>query len=150
MTTREPDVPMLGIRIERPVGEVFDYVMDIERTPTWRPRMSEVHWIGTSEPDVGSRFEVVVKTLGLRVRFQPEIVHWDPPTAVTYRQSTGPAQMDSYMEWIADGDHCWFMMGARAGTKGWMRFLAPVIGRSILRQNMSDLIRLKNQMERRV
>lgn len=66
--------PMMGILIHRPVQDVFDYVMDIERTPRWRPRMSEVHWTTNDRPGVGSRFEVVVRTLGLTVKFEPEII----------------------------------------------------------------------------
>lgn len=141
------EIPMMGILIRRPVKEVFDYVMDIERTPSWRPRMSEVHWVSEGEPGLGSRFQVVVRTLGLTVRFEPEIVHWDPPHAATYRQSTGPAQMDSFMEWRPDEDYCRFLMGATTGISRWMRFLAPIVGRSVLSQNLSDLERLKAHLE---
>lgn len=138
---------MMGIVIHRPVREVFDFVMDIEKTPMWRPRMSEVRWLTDEGPGLGSRFQVVVHALGLNVNFQPEIVEWEPPHAVTYRQSTGPAQMDSFLEWVPDGGDCRFMMGGRTGTEGWMRFLAPMVGRSILYQNMKDLERLKAILE---
>lgn len=141
------EVPMMGILIHRPVQDVFDYVMDLSKTARWRPRMSEVRWTTDDPPGLGARFRVVVRAIGLTVTFEPEIVEWDPPHAVTYRQSTGPAQMDSFMEWVPDGFNCRFMMGARTGTDGWMRFLAPMVGRSILTQNMRDLERLKQQLE---
>jgi uncharacterized protein YndB with AHSA1/START domain len=146
-TTRLQEIPMMGILIRRPVEEVFAFVMEIERTPEWRPRMSAVEWMTDDEPGVGSRFRVTVKTLGLTVHFEPEIVAWDPPHAVTYRQSTGPAQMDSFMEWRPEGGDCRFQMGATVGSQGWMRFLAPLVGRSVLPQNMRDLIRLKRVLE---
>lgn len=142
------ETPMMGILIRRPVEEVFDYVMDIEQTPVWRPRMSAVRWLTDGEPGLGSRFEVTVKVLGMTVRFEPEIVTWDPPHAATYRQSSGPAQMDSFLEWLPQGDHCRFQMGGEAGNRGWMRYLAPLIGRSVLSQNMQDLVRLKTMLEK--
>ena len=58
------EVPTMGILIRRPVQEVFDCVMDIEKTTSWRPRMSEVHWITEEDPGLGSRFQVVVRSLG--------------------------------------------------------------------------------------
>lgn len=34
-----PPTAHMGIYIDRPVQDVFEYVMDIGRTPEWRPRM---------------------------------------------------------------------------------------------------------------
>jgi len=42
---------------------------------------------------------------------------------------------------------CRFQMGAKTGSEGWMRFLAPVVGRSILSQNVKDLERLTTLLE---
>lgn len=92
--------------------------MDIEKTPLWRPRMSEVHWLSEGAPGLGRRFQVVVRAIGLTVRSEPEIVEWDPPYAVTYRRSNGPAQMESFMEWVPDGEDCRFMSGGKTSGVG--------------------------------
>lgn len=73
-----PEEPMMGIVIHRSVQDVFDYVMDIEKTPLWRPRVSEVHWTTSDQPASAAGSRWVVRTLGLTVRFEPEIVEWDP------------------------------------------------------------------------
>lgn len=60
------DTPHMGIYINRPQQDVFDYVLDVERTPEWRPRMSAVAWITEGEPAVGSKIRLQRKRSGTR------------------------------------------------------------------------------------
>lgn len=50
-----PPIAHMGIYLDRPAQDVFDYVMDIGRTPEWRPRMSGAEWITPGPPGVGSK-----------------------------------------------------------------------------------------------
>lgn len=56
---RWPKSPMMGILIHRSVEDVFDYGMELERTPTWRPRMHEVHWLTEGEPAMSLNSQTV-------------------------------------------------------------------------------------------
>jgi uncharacterized protein YndB with AHSA1/START domain len=138
----------MGIHIDRSPVDVFAYVLDIERTPEWRPRMSGARWASAGEPGVGSRFEVDVRMLGYRFDFEFEVTAWDPPRFFAYSAKQGPVTTDSFMEWIPDGDGCRFSIGGDPrSTNRLILALAPFFRYSLIRQNMADLERLKAIME---
>lgn len=138
---------MIGIYIRRPVQEVFDFVMAIEQTPRWRPRMSKVRWTTEGPPGLGSRFEVTVRVLGIRYHFDFEVVTWVPLHAVTFRQASAVGSTDSHMEWQPEEDGCRYRIGATYETARWFRPMLPIVGASVLRQNLDDLVRLKRLLE---
>ena len=140
--------PQLGILIDRPVQDVWDYVMDLPGTPRWRPRMSGARWTSDGPPEVGSRFEVSVRMLGYTFRFDLEVTEWEPPHYFAYLQEQGPVRIDSAMEWVAEGDGCRFLIGGNPTTRNVMVKMAePFLRSSLIRQNMDDLRRLKSQLE---
>ncbi len=143
-----PEIPMMTVDVRRPIEEVFGFVMDIEQTPRWRPRMSEVRWMTDDTPAVGSRFGVTVKSLGLTFHFDPVITVWDAPHRVSYRQETGPVLTDSHMEWVTEDGATRFRMGGvpQANT-WWMRTAERRFYGPLLKANYFDLIRLKAILE---
>ena len=143
-----PATPHLSIYIDRSPADVFAYVLDLPRTLEWRPRMSRVGWIGDGEPGVGSEFQVSAKALGYTFKFRLEVTEWDPPHYFAYSGKQGPAIVDSFMEWRADGDGCRFSEGGSPRGNNWlMRTLEPLFFSSLVRQNIADLERLKEIME---
>lgn len=138
---------MTGIFIRRPVEDVFDFVMAIEQTPRWRPRMSQVAWTSEGPPGLGSRFEVTVKVVGIRYHFRFEVVTWVPPFAATFRQASAVGKTDSLMEWRPEEDGCRFRIGATYETATWFKPMVPFVAASVLRQNLDDLVRLKRLLE---
>ncbi len=141
-------LPRMSIYVERPPEDVFAYVLDIERTPEWRPRMSKVRWSRSGETDVGSRFEVVVRMLGIPFSFDFEVTEWDPPRYFAYRQTDGLVKVDAAMEWIPHGDGCWFHIAGDNQTDNvFMKLATPVFRSSLLWQNYNDLVRLKAILE---
>ncbi len=143
-----PPTPHLGIYIARSPRDVFDYVLDIGRTPEWRPRMSGAEWLAPGEPGVGSKFRVSAKALGYRFAFELEVTVWDPPHYFAYLGTQGPVRIDSFMEWYPDGDGCRFFIGGDPSTQNrLMALLRPLFEVSLIRQNIADLWRLKDIME---
>ncbi len=143
-----PPTPHLGIYIDRPAADVFAYVLDIGRTPEWRPRMSGAEWITTGEPDIGSRFKVSAKALGYTFTFELEVTEWAPPHYFAYVGEQGPVLIDSFMEWFPDGDGCRFFIGGNPTSNNRLvKLLRPVFEVSLLRHNLRDLERLREIME---
>ena len=143
-----PPTPHLGIFIDRSPEDVFAYVLDIGRTPEWRPRMSGAEWVTEGEPGVGSVFRVSARSLGYTFKFELEVTDWDPPRYFAYVGRQGPVVIDSFMEWYPDGDGCRFFIGGdpRPGNL-LVRVLRPLFEVTLIRQNLADLNRLKEIME---
>lgn len=143
-----PPVPYMGIYIDRSPDDVFAYVLDIARTPEWRPRMSGVEWITRGEPEVGSRFRVAVKSLGYSFDFELEVTEWDPPRYFAYSGRQGPIVTDSFQGCIPDGNGCRFFTGGDPRSTNWLvKILRPFFEVSLIRQNLGDLERLREIME---
>ncbi len=143
-----PPTPHLGIYIDRSPADVFTYVLDIGRTPEWRPRMSGAEWITAGEPGVGSRFRVSAKALGYTFEFELEVTEWEPQRYFAYVGERGPVLIDSFMEWFPDGDGCRFFIGGDPRSNNRLvKLLRPAFEVSLLRHNLRDLERLREIME---
>ncbi|MFQ5967862.1 MAG: SRPBCC family protein [Acidimicrobiia bacterium] len=140
--------PQFGIVIHRPVQDVYDFVMDLPKTPLWRPRMSDVAWVGEGEPGIGSRFRVTARALGYSFRFSFEVTEWEPPVWFAYRQDRGPITMHSGMQWVPENDGCRFLIGGNPQAGNFLVKLAePLLWATLIKQNAADLVRLKEIME---
>jgi len=138
----------MGIHIDRTPQDVFDFVLDIERTPEWRPRMSEVAWITDGEPGVGSKIQLSARALAYTFKFELEVTRWEPPLFFGYASRQGPVLMDSFMEWVPVGDGCHFNMGGSPRSNSiWVTMTEPMLRSTLVKQNIADLERLKQIME---
>lgn len=143
-----PPTAHMGIFIDRPAQDVFDYVMSLERTPEWRPRMSDARWLTPGEPGVGSRFRVSAKALLYTFHFELEVTEWDPPHYFAYFGNQGPVTIKSFMEWLPDGDGCRFFIGGEPeGNNLLVKVLRPAFEYTLVKQNLADFERLKDIME---
>jgi uncharacterized membrane protein len=52
------------IAIQRPAGEVFDYIADFENNPHWQDGMTSGRWTSEGPLAVGSTYEQVASFLG--------------------------------------------------------------------------------------
>ncbi len=143
-----PTTAHLGIYIARPAQDVFDFVMDLGRTPEWRPRMSGAEWITAGPPGVGSKFKVSAKALFYTFTFKLEVTDWDPPHYFAYVGRQGPVSIKSFMEWLPDGDGSRFFIGGEPEANNWIvKLLRPAFEYTLLKQNVADFERLKILME---
>ncbi len=142
------DTPHLGIYIDRSPQDVFDYVLDIERTSEWRPRMSAVSWLTEGKPGVGSKILLSAKALGHTFKFELEVTRWEPPQFFGYASKQGPVLMDSFMECVPVDDGCHFNIGGMPRSNSiWVTLTEPLLRSTLLSHNIADLERLKEIME---
>ncbi len=73
---------MAGLRvcttIARPLGEVWDYLAQIERHPEWMRDCVAVRFEGAKRRGKGTRFVAVTRVLGITVDDHIEVVSWRP------------------------------------------------------------------------
>ena len=81
-----------SIVINRPIQEVWSYVVNEANAPVWRrPYVKQVTRVGPGPTAVGTRFEGVTTSGGTYVT---EITHYEPPVRMSWRyvseETTGP------------------------------------------------------------
>ena len=130
--------------VDRPIGEVFDFLADIRNEAAWNPRV--VRLTKTSEGPIGAgtTFEGAYQGLGT---LHTRLVDFERPTRLSFR-STGPRM----------GIAGTFALTAGAGgtridliadlvPRSLFKLLAPLMRPVLARQNAAAADRLKRALE---
>ena len=136
----------LTIHLNRPVEQVFAFLMDTSKLSTWQSNLIKTEQITAGPLCAGSRFREV-RRLGRRAsEIQGEITIFEPNQRFETRTLTKPQVTVSYsFEPEAGGTrlkHKFVML-----TSGLMRLLEPMIASSIKKDSESDFETLKRILE---
>ena len=84
-----------GIEIARPAAEVFEYIADFERNPSWQQGMKECRW--TSDPPlrVGSTYDQKASFLGRAIESSFVVTALEAGASITIEttESTFPIKV---------------------------------------------------------
>jgi Polyketide cyclase / dehydrase and lipid transport len=101
--------------IDRPVAEVFDTVIHLEKFPEWSPQNPSARRVGDGEIGEGSRFEMEIKGFGLvpqtleefdrnrQVRVVPHIKQIQGGHRFIFADLDGRTRIDHEMEMTPKG-----------------------------------------------
>lgn len=137
----------VSIFIDRPVAEVFDYVMDIPNDAEWRTGVVEAAY--TSGPPHGAG------TTGfdrIRVNSRDMLAEWrtveyEPGVLARWEYISGPLLGFGGYVCEPTGDGTRFIVEGKVKPTGTMRFLGPLFGMIVRRQLQADVRRLKTILE---
>ena len=138
----------LEIEINRPSGEVFVYVTDLERLGEWQENLISATL--ESEPPLraGSRIrEVRSGPFGRRMEALVEVAEYAPPTAFALRIVEGPVPVDGALEFEDIGGATRLLFAAEGEPRGAMRLMQPLLAAGLRRQFTADYRRLKENLE---
>ena len=140
-----------SVVINRPPGEVFDYVANRENLPEWSAPIQEVRK-ETQGPliEEGARFTTVAKFLGRRFETPFEVIVHDRPRRHTDRSTGGPFPQEFthiFEEVEGGGTRLTEVTDAEPG--GFFRLAGPLLEIAGRRQFRADLETLKDLLEAR-
>jgi len=81
--------------VERSVGDVFDYVVDVTRHVEWQGNVLFLDQLTPPPVGLGSQFLEVSQVLGRRFETVAEIVEFEPPFKIRYRTVQGPVPFET-------------------------------------------------------
>ena len=81
-----------SITINRPVKEVFDFILDGRNSALWRPSVLDVQLMPGNPLGVGAIFKQGLKGPGGRIDGDYEIVECKPNELIRFQVITGPAR----------------------------------------------------------
>ena len=77
-------------RVDRPSEEVFDFVADAEKNPSWHAHVKETRWILHDGPTrLGRRGRQTGHLWGRDWAFVAEVAEWYPPHRVAFQVIEG-------------------------------------------------------------
>lgn len=134
------------IHLNRPVEQVFAFLMDTTQLTTWQTNLIKIDKITEGPLRMGSRFQEVRRLGRKESRIQGEITAFEPNKRFETKTSTKPQVTVSYLLEPEEGGtrvkHKFVML-----TSGLMRLLEPMIAKSIREENNMDFENLKRVLE---
>ncbi len=136
------------IEIDRPRGEVAEYVSDPDNATIWYENIKAIEWKSPKPLAVGSRVAFVAQFLGRRLAYIYEVKEMSPGERFVMRTAEGPFPMETTYS---------FQDAANGGTKmtlrnrgepaGFSRLAAPLMSSAMRRASRKDVKRLKSILE---
>src|SRR5687767_8377627 len=133
--------------IERPLGEVFAYLTDLEKLPEWQSSIVEIRREDDRPLEAGTRFTEVRRVAGRRIESTIEVAALEPEREFSLRVVEGPVPGTARHLLEAEGAATSLtVLGELTG--GGLRSLAgPLLERAARREAERDLRHLKQVLE---
>jgi uncharacterized membrane protein len=136
-----------SIVIDRPVGEVFAVLSNLENNPKYSSGFLEAKKTSEGPIGVGTIFRAVQKSLGQRVEAEAEVTEYEPDRKFTLKSKSGPfpVKLQNTFEPAEGGTRVDFTLQGEPG--GFFKLAEPLVARMAKRNIEGDLANLKDLME---
>jgi uncharacterized protein YndB with AHSA1/START domain len=142
MTKVETDV-----LIQRPVEEVFAYVVDPANVAQWAGPVVEAKQTSEGPVGLGTTSSRVTQFLGRTIEATYEITEYEPYGLYADRTTSGPVPINSRISFApVDGGTKVVIEGELEGA-GFFKFAEPLMARMARRQLAADAQTLKDMLE---
>jgi hypothetical protein len=135
--------------IERPPGEVFDFVSDPANDALYRSGAQVAAWASEGPVGVGSRMRSVDHYLGREVVTWSEVTLWDPPNAYAFETVTGSFPSRFALTFKPREGGTEVNVHGEMTFKGLGKVIEWIFGRQIETQAKHDFDALKRVLEKR-
>ncbi len=133
-----------SIIIERPVEDVFAYVIDVEHDARWRSGVTRSELVSPPPLSEGSEGQTQAGKTVVRWR----VVTFEAGRRVDWELLDGPIRGNGGYRVEPRGAHTLFTLHAEVHPSGLFRLVGPLFGLIGRRQNRKDVAVLKQLMER--
>lgn len=116
------------VTIDRPVGEVFDFVAELSNEPKWDLHVREVVRPKQGPLALGSTFEWLVRFLGTETHVG-EVTAFEPNRSIEMTTLEGPILPQITHTFQPDGERTTYTRRIRFETRGLMKVMEPLIKR---------------------
>lgn len=134
------------ITMNRPVSDVFVFVLDGDNNSKWRPGVLDIQRL-TSKPDgVGSKFKQGLKGPGGRIDGDYEITECEPNKSIKFQVTAGPARPMGSYTFEANGSATTVTFVLHFEPKGLQKLMDGMIS-SQMKSEVGMLSNLKSYLE---
>jgi uncharacterized protein YndB with AHSA1/START domain len=130
--------------IGRPIAEVFDYLADARNEPRWVQGARSVEKTSSGPVGLGTTFVGQYARAG---RVDLELIEFERPTRVTIRAHSRIVDFDDVVELSMRAGVTRVDARMTATPRGAMRFVAPIMGRTMRRQFSENWDHLRRALE---
>jgi uncharacterized protein YndB with AHSA1/START domain len=133
------------VTIQKPVAEVFAFVVNHDNDTQWRPGVVEMRKSGGE--GVGERWYQRVKGPGGReIPADIEVTQLEPNRVVAFRTVEGPVRPEGRYELADEGGATRFTFSLNAEVKGLKKLMSPMVQKQ-MNAEVGNLDNLKRLLE---
>ena len=137
--------------MDAPVEVIWQRLIDFPGIPSWEGGVLEVRQVSPGRPGVGTKLVARRVYVGRESTVDCEITAWDEGHGATMSIRGGPVR-EAFVRYTVDrapDGRALVTYSAEGEFRGAWRFLTPLVGVMGRNQVQSNLIKLKNQVEKR-
>jgi carbon monoxide dehydrogenase subunit G len=138
----------LSIEIDRPVHDVWEYLIEPENVPEWQSSAVSSHQVSEGPIGLGARLRDERRFMGRRATSDVEVSEFEPERLFTLHGLSGPVRFTVRHLLSENGAGTQLDVEAEADPGGIGRFMRPVIERAAEHELKGDFARLKQILER--
>ena len=138
----------LSIEIDRPVHEVWEYLIEPENVPEWQSSAVSSHQVSEGPIGLGARLRDERRFMGRRANSDVEVSEFEPERLFTLHGLSGPVRFTVRHRLSENGTGTKLDVEAEADPGGIGRLMRPVIERAAEHELKGDFARLKEILER--
>lgn len=135
--------------IDRPVEEVYAYVVDVDRWPEWRQDVVGGELLTEGPVRVGTQARGVAKVLGRRFGIDVEVTALEPGVTFGYRPIKGPLKTDNLYTFESQAGGTMVVLTDELGLNGIFRVFLPLLPALVRSGYRKNLAALKRHLESR-
>ncbi len=132
----------------RPAADVFAYMAEFANVADWDPTVAEAEPLQLGQPELGSKFHVLVRWLGRENAFEYEITEFEAPRRLVLRAENSTSISEDTIEVAARGTGSEMTYDARVTLKGPARLIDPVLGLAFKRLGDNAAAGLRRELSR--
>ncbi len=138
-----------SIEIRAPAGEVFAIMTDATRWSTWHTAIREAAQTSAGPVGVGTTFRGVTELMGRRMPWTAKATEYEPNERFTKEIDSGSVFIDDHYTFAPTPVGTELTIRYDMKFRGFMRLMAPMIVRSMRKEVIKSLARVKQVLEKR-
>lgn len=135
------------VAIDRPIEEVWEFVMDVENEPLWQTTLDAATRLGSGPLRVGSLVREARRFLGRRIDTTWEMTECDAPVRSSIRSVEAPFAWSGTYALAEKGGGTRFTLTLQGDPGSFFRLAEPVFARIARREVAGNLANLKDVLE---
>ena len=136
-----------SVLINRPVEEVFDYVVDPNKTAQWAGPVVEAKQTSAGPVGLGTTSARVTQFLGRTMEATYEITEFETNRLYADRTTSGPVPIGARIQFVPVEGGTQVTIQGELDAGGFFKLAEPILARMAKRQVATDVETLKDLLE---
>ncbi len=135
------------IQVNRPIEDVFSYIVQSENLAKWAGPVTEVRSESDEPVGIGSRETRIIQFLGRKAEVDYEVIEYEKNKKYTTKSTSGPMSTEERFTFEAVENGTSITIQGDVDATGWFKLAEPLIVRMTKRQQATDFANLKDLLE---